>query len=348
LGVGGWELTKPSERRAYSVIVVSVPSFLPPVLVLAAGLGTRAQPLSAVRAKPALPVGGVPLIARILEWLAGHGAREVIVNLHHRADTITRIVGDGGAFGLDVRYSWEWPLLGSGGGPARAFTLVSGDDLLVVNGDTLVDCNPSALMAAHRESGAGVTLTLIENPRPAYYGGVQLDANDWATAFTRRGTEPAGWHFVGVQAIRRDALDGISPDDPSESVNGFYRTFLRDRPGAVRGWRTRAEFIDIGTPADYLEASLRFAEGDPRRLVAPSSTVDPSSRLERTVVWDRARISPGVHLTECVVTDHVLLPPRARYHRAVLTRHAPPEAPDAADVWAYDLDNPSAATTRVV
>jgi mannose-1-phosphate guanylyltransferase len=301
-----------------------------------------------VRAKPALPVGGVPLIARILGWLAGHGARQVIVNLHHRAETITRIVGDGAAFGLQVRYSWEWPLLGSGGGPARAFTLVAGDDLLVVHGDTLVDCDPAALMAAHRASGAGVTLTLIENPRPAHYGGVQLDGDEEVTAFTRRGAEPIGWHFVGVQAIRRDALDGIPADEPSESVNGFYRTFLRDRPGVVRGWRTEAEFIDIGTPADYLEASLHLAGGDPRCLVGASSTVDPSSRLERTVVWDRARIASAVRLTECIVTDDVLLPSRARYHRAVLARHAPVTAPDAAGVWAYDLDNPSAAPTRVV
>jgi NDP-sugar pyrophosphorylase family protein len=333
---------------ADSVIVESVPSPLPPVLVLAAGLGTRAQPLSAVRAKPALAVGGLPLIARILQWLAGHGAREVIVNLHHRAETITRIVGDGRAFGLDVRYSWEWPLLGSGGGPARAFTLVSGDDLLVVNGDTLVDCDPAALMAAHHASGAGVTLTLIENPRPAHYGGVLLDAGDAVTDFTRRGAEPAGWHFVGVQAIRRDALDGISPDEPSESVVGFYRTFLRERPGLVRGWRTEAQFIDIGTPADYLEASLQLAGGDPGRLLGASSVVDPSSQLERTVVWDRARIASAVRLTECIVTDDVLLPSRARYHRAVLARHAPVTAPDAAGVWAYDLDNPSAAPTRVV
>src|SRR4051812_4418412 len=91
-----------------------------PALVLTAGLATRLQPLSSVRAKAALPVAGVPIITRILEWLHRASIRRVVLNLHHRAETITSIVGDGSLLGLDVRYSWETEVLGSAGGPARA------------------------------------------------------------------------------------------------------------------------------------------------------------------------------------------------------------------------------------
>jgi len=90
---------------------------MPVALVLSAGMGTRLRPLSWLRAKPALPVAGAPLIVHILRWLASHGIREAIVNLHHRSETIAAAVGDGAAFDLRVRYSWEQPLLGSGGGP---------------------------------------------------------------------------------------------------------------------------------------------------------------------------------------------------------------------------------------
>ena len=75
-----------------------------PALVLTAGLGTRLLPLSEVRAKPALPVAGQPLISRILGWLHRAGVRRVVLNLHHRPETITRIVGDGSRLGLSVRY----------------------------------------------------------------------------------------------------------------------------------------------------------------------------------------------------------------------------------------------------
>src|SRR4030095_5632855 len=110
-----------------------------PALVLTAGLGTRLYPLSLVRAKAALPIAGEVLISRILRRLREFGIECVVLNLHHLADTITREVGDGSSFGLRVRYSWESPILGSAGGPARAIPLLEADRFLIINGDTMAD-----------------------------------------------------------------------------------------------------------------------------------------------------------------------------------------------------------------
>src|SRR6185503_2747497 len=82
-----------------------------PAMVLSAGLGTRLRPLTDVRAKPAIPVAGVPMIRRILAWLTGHGVREVVVNLHHRPESIAAVLGDGSDLGARVRYSWEQPIV---------------------------------------------------------------------------------------------------------------------------------------------------------------------------------------------------------------------------------------------
>ena len=61
---------------------------LPPALILAAGLGTRLRPLTYSRAKAAVPVAGIPLIRRQVTKLTATGIREVVVNLHHRPETI--------------------------------------------------------------------------------------------------------------------------------------------------------------------------------------------------------------------------------------------------------------------
>ena len=111
---------------------------LPAALVLAAGLGTRLRPLTFCRAKAAVPVAGVPLIRRHLARLAILGVRDVVVNLHHRPDTIAAVVGDGAALGTRVRYSWERVLLGSAGGPRRALPLLD-DRFFLINSDTLCD-----------------------------------------------------------------------------------------------------------------------------------------------------------------------------------------------------------------
>lgn len=288
---------------------------LPPALVLAAGLGTRLRPLTGLRAKPALPVAGSTVLERTLRGLATAGITEVLVNLHHRPASVTAIAGDGAAFGLRVRYSWEQPLLGSGGGIARAFELTDAPELLVVNGDTLTDVDLHALVGDHQSSDALVTLAVVPHPEPGRYGGVHLGADGAVTGFSGRDRASA-WHFVGAQVVRRTAFDGVSPHEPSESVSGRYLALLA-RPGQVRGWRTRAAFHDIGTPQDYLETCCAFAE-HPAQLIGRGSEVASSARLTRTVLWDDVRVEAAAELQDCIVTDGVVVPSGSRYHRQIV------------------------------
>src|SRR5262249_46636348 len=151
--------TRPSLRRMSR----SAPDA---ALVLAAGLGTRLRPLTAARAKPSLPVAGPSLIERVVGWLASERITELIINLHYRPETVTRILGDGAGAGVRVRYSWEQPLLGSAGGPRRAFAITTAERLWLVNGDTLSDVPLASMAAAHFASDALVTLAVIPNPDP--------------------------------------------------------------------------------------------------------------------------------------------------------------------------------------
>ncbi len=138
---------------------------LPPAIVLAAGLGRRLAPLTRTRAKPAVPVAGTPLILRVLAWLGREGVRDVVLNLHHRPESITRIVGHGARAGVAVRYSWEPDILGSAGGPRQALPLL-GPCFFIVNGDTLVALSLEALRDTHERTGAAVTLAVGSNPAP--------------------------------------------------------------------------------------------------------------------------------------------------------------------------------------
>jgi mannose-1-phosphate guanylyltransferase len=293
-----------------------------PALVLTAGFGTRLRPLSAIRAKPAMPVAGEALVRRILRWLAAAGVTRTVLNLHHLPETVTGAVGDGADLGLSVRYSWERAILGSAGGPRRALPLLDADGFLIVNGDTLTDLDVEGLVAEHERSGALVTLALIPNPDPAHYGGVLVDDSGAISRFVRRGTPGPSWHFVGVQAARARAFDRVSPDVPSESVAGLYPVLMRERPGSVRAYRTSGTFRDIGTPADYLATSLALAEARPGTalLVGESCRVARTARLERSILWDRVRVGDHAELAGCVVADDVEIPAGARFSGCAIVR----------------------------
>jgi NDP-sugar pyrophosphorylase family protein len=275
-----------------------------PALVLTAGLATRLRPLSFVRAKAALPIGDRAIVQRILQWLAGHGVDDAVLNLHHLPHTITRIVGDGATEGMRVRYSWEMPVLGSAGGPRRALPLLASPTFLIVNGDTLTNVDVAGLVDAHRRSGALVTMAVIPNTEPAKYGGVVADHRGVVTAFTKAGSTDRSFHFIGVQVVEGAAFAALPDNMPAESVKTLYPTLIAARADSIRAFITDSEFFDIGTPRDYFETCMRFRAKEPIGSRIP----DPGSRLEDCIVWDDVQIDGGARLRRCIVTDGVRVP----------------------------------------
>ncbi|MGE0041403.1 MAG: sugar phosphate nucleotidyltransferase [Vicinamibacterales bacterium] len=285
-----------------------------PALVLTAGLATRLRPLSALRAKAALPVAGTPIVRRILAWLAAAGVRRAVLNLHHRPADLTALVGDGSDLGLAVRYSWEPRLLGSAGGPRRALDLLDAGRFLIVNGDTLTDVDLPALAAAHVAAGAQVTMAVAAGD-VARYGGVIADERGAVTGFARG----AGRHFVGVQAVEAAAFRGLPEGEPAETVRALYPSLIAARPGAVRTFESGAGFLDVGTPADYLETVALVAGRERQPFdVGTGCRIAAAARVGRSVLWDRVTVAPGARLTNCVVTDDVSVPAGAAYEDAVL------------------------------
>jgi NDP-sugar pyrophosphorylase family protein len=292
-------------------------------LVLTAGLGTRLRPLSDVRAKPAIPVAGEPMVRRIIAWLAAFGVRELVLNLHHRPETLTAVVGDGADLSVRVRYSWEPRLLGSAGGPRLALPLIAADPFLIVNGDTITDVDPTGLCEAHAASGALVTLALVPNREFDRYGGVLLDADGRVTGFVPRGPSAAGsFHYVGIQIAQAAAFEGIHPGDAARSIGGVYDTLMAARAGSIRGFVCDAQFWDVGTTDDYWRTARDFAarSGTADLGVGRGVRVDPSARVTGSILWDDVQIGADAVIDDCILTDGVSVAPGAVHRRQILIR----------------------------
>ena len=294
-----------------------------PALVLTAGLGTRLRPLSYVRAKGALPLAGEPLARRILRWLHEAGVRDAVLNLHHLPQTLTRAIGDGSDLDMRIRYSWEAAVLGSAGGPRRALSLLqprgnaTDGSFLIVNGDTLTDVDIPALVADHRSSGALVTMAVIPNTEPGKYGGVTADAEGRFTGFVPRGSTEPSFHFIGVQAAERRAFESVPANTPYE-VRTLYTALAAAELGSIRVLQTNAGFLDIGTPADYLNTALLIAARDGVSTVGARTRVDFGARIERSVLWDDVMVHKGAMLKECVVADGAVVPADTSWHGVTL------------------------------
>jgi NDP-sugar pyrophosphorylase family protein len=300
------------------------PSLPSHALVLTAGLGTRLRPLTDVRAKPAIPVAGEPIVRRIIAWLAANGVGDVVLNLHHRPDTLTAVVGDGSDLDVRVRYSWEQPVvLGSAGGPRQALPIIGADTFLLVNGDTLTDLDLRPFASTHAASAALVTLALVPNREPHRYGGVRLDHESRVTGFAARGpTAEGSYHFIGVQITHAEAFRSVAAGAAVNSIGGVYDALIATRPGSIRGYVSNARFWDVGTPLDYWNTSFAFMGRDPDEQVARGRRVrvEATARVTRCILWDDIEVGPECTLDECIVTDGVRVPAGASYRRVVLLR----------------------------
>lgn len=289
-------------------------------VILAAGLGTRMRPLTDRTAKPALPVLNEPLIVRTLRELKRAGVSEVMINLHHRPDTIRAAIPEGD-LGLKIKYSRETRILGTGGALRKVRSWVGRNPLFVVNGDVIFDFDLKAMAACHRKTDALATLALKPNSNPGKYKPVVTDRTGRILSIrgqpkARKGVVSL---FASVHIIEPAILDRL-PAGESDTVGDLYIPLLRE--GAqLQGFRPAGVWHDLGSPSGYLKAQMRLLLGrgrkrpvliDPsvrlgkgarvvRSVVGAGCVIEASARIEGSVLWDGALVKSGASLRNCIV-----------------------------------------------
>src|SRR5712692_3949010 len=119
-----------------------------PVAILAGGLATRLQPLTADRPKVLVEVAGQPFALHQLELLRRQGLTRVIFCVGHLGEQVVAALGDGGQWGMELGYSFDGDrLLGTGGALRWALPLL-GEAFFVLYGDSYLDCDYAAVAAA--------------------------------------------------------------------------------------------------------------------------------------------------------------------------------------------------------
>ena len=176
-------------------------------IILAAGEGTRLRPLTRDKPKPMLPLGGQPLIGRLVALLREHGVTDIAVNLHHRPEAIRAYLGDGSSFGVRVTYSYEDTLLGSAGAVKKLEPFFD-ESFFVLYGDVLTDIDLTALAARHGDCGAALTMALHETDEPSRCGIAEVDGRGIVQRFREKPRAGRGLFALGERRrLRGRAFD---------------------------------------------------------------------------------------------------------------------------------------------
>jgi MurNAc alpha-1-phosphate uridylyltransferase len=217
-------------------------------MILAAGKGERMRPLTDHTPKPLLPVGGKPLILWHLEKLARAGFHRIVINHGHLGDQIEEVLGDGEAFGVELRYSREGEPLETAGGIATALPLIEGDIFPVVNADVFCDydfARFAGIMVRMQGENTLAHLVLVDNPPHHPNGDFALEEDMVKEEATRLTPQASRLTFSGIGVYRRDLFAATEPWKKAP-LAPLLKEAMKE--GLVTGEHYRGRWTDVGTP----------------------------------------------------------------------------------------------------
>jgi len=223
-------------------------------IVLVGGLGTRLRETVPDVPKALAPVAGRPFIEYLLVALAAAGCTRAVLAVGYRHDLVVNHLGASFA-GLSLDYSVEDVPLGTGGAARKALTKIDTPQSLLLNGDTWLDLDFRAMVAAHRTASARVTIAVLEVADVARYGAVEVE-DQRVVRFAEKGRSGAGLINAGAYVLEPDLFDEVAMPEAFSLERDFLSpnlTRLSPLAYAVQGG-----FIDIGTPSDYQRAQGFF------------------------------------------------------------------------------------------
>lgn len=292
-------------------------------MILAAGFGTRLWPLTEDRTKPAIPLLNRPIITYVVEYLAAHGIRQIIVNLHHQPDSIRRALKDGSEFGVNIHYSYEEQILGTAGALDRVRHLLSGGDFVVINGKIITKIDLHSVVDFHRSRGALATLVLRPNRARERFTIVEVDPGGRILGFDgfpEPGSASEPLMFTGIQVLSPRIFEYIPRGSFSHSTVHVYPKAIASGE-AVLGYVSEEEWCEMSTLARYLEVSLQLMRERGLRFVAgPGSIIEDGAEVEASVLWEGVLVGRGARIRESVLADGVRIPAGAQVERAVVVR----------------------------
>src|SRR5665213_2759771 len=147
-------------------------------IILAGGSGLQLRPLTARQPRAMVPLANKPLVRYQIDLMAKHGIKDIVLCVDHLSERFERHFTEG-THGLDVRVRFHRDVepRGTAGALKAAESMVSDDELVVLNGHILTDIDITSLIEFHRQKKADSTVALSSNPDPVHYGVALTDAD---------------------------------------------------------------------------------------------------------------------------------------------------------------------------
>jgi len=292
--------------------------------ILAAGYGERLRPITESMPKSMVPVLNLPSVVYAIFLLKEAGITHIVCNLHYKERQIIDFFEAHDFFGLNVHFSMEEEILGTGGGLKKCEPLLGDEAFVLINSDIVLDIHLDDVLEYHRNSSHTATLVLYRTERADRIGPVRVQG-DRVVGFHNRGdsVEDASLIYTGIAVLSPGIFPYLENDFSSVVDTGYEGLICHHSVGYTRH---RGFWLDIGTLETFWQANIRHMSrvislgdriqdvlGMRPHMLSPLAKIDSSSTVEDSVVSAGARVG-----TRAVVESAVVLPGSTVQEHAVI------------------------------
>jgi mannose-1-phosphate guanylyltransferase len=283
-------------------------------MILAAGKGTRIQPITHTVPKPMIPLVRKPILASIIEHLRRYGIEQIIVTTSHLAPLIENYFRDGDSFGVQIAYSFEGHLvnnkvqadmlLGSAGGMKKIqdFSGFFDDTFLVLCGDALIDLDIFQVLEFHQANHSIATIALKEVPMSevSKYGVVQVNDSGKIVKFQEKPAQHEAMSNLvntGIYLFEPEIFNYI-PSNTHYDIGSQLFPKLAKAQLPFYGISLPFQWLDIGSIPDYWYATREILQGKVKGYVLPGREVRPGvlTGINLRVDFNAVEIIPPVYI----------------------------------------------------
>ncbi len=291
-------------------------------LIMAAGYGTRLEPLTLAVPKPMVSIVNIPAMQHNIELLRRHGFRKIIANIHYHPEQIRNYFCNGNEFGVDLSYSYEENLLGTAGGVRRMAAEIADLDetFLVLSSDALTDINLKRLFNFHRKKKALFTIALTKVSEVSEFGVVIQNEEGEIIGFQEKPRpDEARSNLVntGIYVIEPEVLKMI-PEGFYDFGRQLFPRLIEEK-ASLYGYQMVEYWSDVGGLEKYIQSNYDAMKGAvqirlPGRKVSRSTWIGVREDIKQTarfegsvIIGDCCKIGQNVYVKDSVIGDRCII-----------------------------------------
>lgn len=306
-------------------------------MIMAAGVGSRLEPLTNSVPKPLIPVANKPVMDILLEKLKDIQITDVICNTYYLADQIIERYTQN-PYGINFNYIKEATLSGTAGGLKKCQHFFNNQDIfLVLSADGLTNADLAKGIESHIRSNAIATIGIKQIPKEevSHFGVVVTDENGFIKEFQEKPSiEEAKSNYIntGIYIFNYEIFNYIPENTFYDFAKNVFPRLLADRE--INTFEISEYWTDIGTIAQYKQSSKdlfnglckfshtpikntnqgHYLNGDskipPSTIFEGISTIGTGCKIglnvkiSDSIIWDNVTINDNVTVKNCIIASN--------------------------------------------